>query len=296
MGHASTGKSGRVIERLQQEIDKLNREKRLLKVRHEEAEKANETLTTRNQYLQDRNSNYESSHEASARQLLRKERQVEDLREELRKERVKTVRAEEAAQAAAASEDVWREQAHHAKSIAQQKEAEYDAIVACRTMDNERHQTGLDKIRNSLDSFLRQHEEDLDKQKKLEIIAEQQKKTIEQMDELGKKLTANFRAYRAEIDSAIAELRETTSSHDIAVYDKLEEMRKTTGEMRWVMNVEKVVNHKEIPPKPSSTNAEEEIPPSTKEEQVEARPSSPTKKISIDFRRHRRKGSKPAPK
>lgn len=299
VGHASTGKSGRVIERLQQEIDRLNREKQLLKLRHEEAERATETLNTRNQYLQDRNSNYESSHEANLRQLQRKERQVEDLKEELQREKMKTSRAEDAARAAAISEEEWREQASHAKAIAQQKEVEYDAIASCRTMDNARHQAGLDKIRGHLTSLIRQREEDQRKEKRIEIIAEQQKQTIEQLEELTKKLASNFKLYRNEIDAAVEDLRSTASDNDDVVNRKVEEMRKVTGEMKWLMNVETMINGKEVPQKPLDTletNSDEQSfdTAQSKAASVEdfPKPPSPSKRISLDFRKHRRKGSK----
>lgn len=298
IGHASTGKSGRVIERLQGDIDRLRREKQLLKVRHEEAEKANETLLTRNQYLEDRNSNYEQSHEANLRQLARKERQVEDLREELRKERLKTIKAEAQVQAAAASEESWRDQASQAKSLAAQREAEYDTIVACRKNDYERHQFGLDKIRSNFTTLLRRQDEDLDKQKKLDIIAEQQRQTISQLEELNKKLTANFRAYRVEIDEAVSELHKMASSNNDAMTRKLQEMTEVTGRMRWIMNVDQVVNHNQPtnPPPPSQSSRpasrmqDQPIPngESEKQKEKDSGRRSPTKGF---LTKHRRKES-----
>ncbi|KAL2444614.1 hypothetical protein ABEF95_017112 [Exophiala dermatitidis] len=243
IGHAGTGKSGRVIERLQGDIDRQRREKQLLQTRYEEVQKANELLVSRNQSLQDRNSNYEQSHEANLRQLARKERQVEELREELRKEKLKSARAEEQAEAAASSEEHWRKEASQAKAYAAQKETEYETIVACRKMDHDRHQSGLDKIRCGFDSLLRRQEDDLEKQRKLEIIAEQQRQTIAQLEELTKKLTTNFRAYKHEIDTCLSQLRDTARNNDQAIDQKLDELTGVTGRMRWVMNLDSMVNY-----------------------------------------------------
>ena len=239
VGHASTGKSGRVIERLQGDIDRLHREKQLLKVRFEESEKTNETLQSRNQYLQDRNSNYEQSHEANLRQLARKERQVEESREEVKREKEKTVTAQQSALAATQSEEEWRMQASQAKSVAAQKESEYEAMASCRKLDQDRHQGGLDRLKENFKNLLRDRQEDFDRCRKLEIIAEQQKQTIGQLEELTKRLNANFKAYRTEIDRAIADVREHTSSNDLAIAAKVDEMTKVTGQMRWVMNIDK---------------------------------------------------------
>lgn len=305
-----------MIERLQQEIDRLNREKQLLKLQFEESERTKETLNTSISYLRDRNSNYESSHESNLRQLQRKERQVEELKEDLQREKSKTSRAEEAARTAVANEDDWREQANQAKAIAQQKEAEYDAIVSCRNMDNDRHQGGLDRVRAHLEELQRRRSEDLEKQKRMEIIAEQQRQTIEQLEELTRRLSANFKTYRNEIDSAIEGLRNVASENDRVVQDRVEEMRRVTGEMRWVVNVETIVNGREVPSRPAtqprerstvaqpSKSAESQsdeqsfATAQSKEPATEEVPTapSPTKRTSLDFRKHRRKGSSKAGK
>ncbi|KAJ9615736.1 mother-specific HO expression [Cladophialophora chaetospira] len=246
IGHAGTGKSGRVIERLQGDIDRLRRERQLLTTRLEESEKQTENLKTRNQSLQDRTSNYEQSHEATFRQLSRRERQVEELREELRKEKLKTAQAEAQAAAASSNEEEWRNQAHQAKAIAVQREAEYDTMVDCRKVDYNRHQAGLDKLRSQISAVTRRKDEDFDKQKKLEIIAEQQGQTIAQLEEINKKLTTNFKAYRQAIDSDLSGLREKASQIDETVAQKLEEMAEVTGRMRWVMNLEETVPHHRV--------------------------------------------------
>jgi chromosome segregation ATPase len=278
-----------VIERLQGDIDRLRRERQLLTTRLEESEKQTETLKTRNQSLQDRTSNYEQSHEATLRQLSRRERQVEELREELRKEKMRTAQAEAQAAAAISNEEVWRNQAHQAKAIATQKEVEYDTIVDCRKVDYNRHQAGLDKIRSEVGTLLRQKEEDLEKQKKLEIIAEQQQQTIAQLEDLNRKLSTNFKAYRHEIDSAVSDLQQTASRNDQAVNQKLDEMAEVTGRMRWVMNIEDVVHRHH--PSPLSSQAEESrnnvaSRPHTANEVDGKRSRSPLK-----LTKHRRKDS-----
>jgi chromosome segregation ATPase len=247
-------------------------------MRHDEVEKANETLSTRNQYLQDRNSNYEQSHEASQRQITRKERQLDDLKEELRREKEKTSRAEEQARAASISEDEWKDKASQALSIAAQRESEYDAIVSCRNMDNDRHQNGLDKIRSSFEALMRQREEDFETQKKLALVAEQQKQTIGYLEDLTKKLNANFQAYRAEIDKAIQDLRNNAQGQDDAMRQKLDEMSETTGKMRWVMKVDEVVNGNQPRPPPAQPLTMPREPISEmKTEQPQSPSKSPTR-------------------
>ncbi|RMD41600.1 hypothetical protein DV735_g3552, partial [Chaetothyriales sp. CBS 134920] len=274
IGHASTtGKSGRVIERLQTDIDRLHREAHVLKMRHEEVEKTNDTLATRNQYLQDRNNNYEQSHEATLRQLARKERQVEDLREELGREKERTRRAQEQARAASASEGEWREQANKAKALASQREAEYEVIAVCRNQDFDRHQLGLDKVKDQVVEMWRQKKEDAEKFKKLELLAECQRETITQLDGLNKRLNANFVTYRDAMDSAVADMQKIAGENDVAMKQKLSEMQETIDKMRWVMQVDQVVNHNQPRPQTSVNVPDPALPPPQSPQQSPQRPA-----------------------
>lgn len=243
VGHASTGKSGRVIERLQGEIDRLNRDLQLLKARLDDSEKARETLTTHNSYLQDRNSNYEQSQEANLRQLQRKDRMIEELRENLLREKLRVAAAEQTAKEAAANEEEWRNDASQSRSLANQKETEYATIVTCRNVENERHQGLLKHLQDSFQALLRERTEDQGSYERLQLIAEQQSQTIAQLQEVSTKTNANFQAYRSEVDGAIASWREQVGSNDDNTVAKLEEMTQVTSEMKWVMAVDRNVKY-----------------------------------------------------
>jgi chromosome segregation ATPase len=250
VGHASTGKSGRVIERLQGEIDRLNRDLQLLKARLDDSEKARETLITHNSYLQDRNSNYEQSQEANSRQLQRKDRMIDELRENLLREKLRVAAAEETAKDAAANEEEWRNQATQSRSMAAQKETEYATMVTCRTSEYERHQESLKQLQDSFQNLLAQRTEDQASHDRLDLIAEQQSRTIAQLQELNSKTNANFKAYRSEVDAAVASLREHVGANDALVLAKLGEMTQVTGQMKWVISMDR---HIKSPPSDAAT-------------------------------------------
>jgi chromosome segregation ATPase len=243
VGHASTGKSGRVIERLQGEIDRLNRDLHLLKARLDDSEKARETLITRNSYLQDRNSNYEQSQEASSRQLQRKERMIDELRDSLLKEKLRVVAAEETAKTASANEEEWRNEASQSHSLAAQKETEYATIMTCRNLENERHQSALTQLQDSFQTLLRDRTQDHEGYERLQLIAEQQSQTITQLHEVNKKTNIIFSSYKAGIDAEIASLKQHVNSNDVNLHAKLDEMTEVTGRMKWLMAVERDVKY-----------------------------------------------------
>ena len=241
VGHASTGKSGRVIERLQGEIDRLNRDLQLIKARLDDSEKARETLTTHNSYLQDRNSNYDQSQESNSRQLQRKDRMIEELRESLLREKLRVAAAEQVAREAAANEEKWRTESSLAHSLANQKETEYATIVACRNLENERHRESLRHLQDRFQALLRERIQDQESCKRLGLIAEQQNQTIAQLQELNNKTNSNFKVYKSKVDDTIASLRDHVDSNDANVVAKLEEMIQVTGQMKWVMEVDRNV-------------------------------------------------------
>ena len=181
------------------------------------------------------------------RQLARKDRQLEELREELQKEKIKTAKAEQAAHIAAQSEEKLRQEAGEARWVASQKEVEYEAIVSCRKLDHDRYQAGLDDVKEKFNIHLQDRLADLESYRKLEIIAEQQKQTIGQLQELTRRLDANFKAYREEIDRAITGMREHVDARDAKMASKLEEMTTVTGQMRWVMKIERHINQAKSP-------------------------------------------------
>jgi chromosome segregation ATPase len=243
VGHASTGKSGRVIERLQGEIDRLNRELQLLQARLDDSEKARETLVTHNTHLQDRNSNYEQSQEATLRQLQRKDRIIQELRDNLLREKLKVVAAEKTANEATANEEEFRNEANQWRFLAKQKETEYATIVRCRSLENERHQGSLQQVQDSFQALLKERAEDQGSYKRLQLIAEQQNQTIAHLQELNSKTNANFKAYKSEVDETISSLREHVGLNDINMLAKLDEMTEVTGQMKWVMSVDRNIKH-----------------------------------------------------
>lgn len=241
VGHASTGKSGRVIERLQADIDRLNRDKQVWKARFEEAEKTNETLGAYNTSLIDRNSNLEQSHDTNMRQLARKDRMIEELRGDLKREKSRTTAAEDNARTASESEQSWREEATRARALASQKEQEYETITSIRNRDNDRHQEALARLKISFDKLLTDRKADYEAQKRLEIIAEQQSQTIKQLEESNRRLSTINQAYKSEIDTTLSVLRSEARQNGDTLSQAVEEMHEASDKMKWVVNVEKNV-------------------------------------------------------
>ncbi|KAL9623175.1 MAG: hypothetical protein Q9160_002490 [Pyrenula sp. 1 TL-2023] len=239
VGHASTGKSGRVIERLQAEIDKLNRDKHVVKAQIEDAEKAKEASQTQISYLQDRNSNLEQSHEADLRSMKRKDRKIEELRADLQKEKLRTSNAEDTATAALRSEGMAQDTAKISRVLASQREQEYEAIKGVREREKKQRQNQVDKLGHDFSELLRERKDDEQKLSRLSIVVEQQKHVINQLQDDNRKTDKNFQEYCKHLDSLLTNLRAKFGANDQDISETLEESRKVLGQMKWVMNVQR---------------------------------------------------------
>lgn len=237
IGHASTGKSGRVIERLQAEKDKLARDQHLFKVQIEEAEKNKEIAQAQIAYLQDRNSNLEQSHEANSRQLNRRDRKIEELRTDLQKEKERTSRAENSAKGALQSEEEALTKAKRAEAVASQSNHEYETIKKIRDRDKNDYQIQVNKIRENFSELLNNRKEDQKALEQLKIMAEQQKHTIRQLEEDNRKTDQKFHEYRDQVDSLFTNLRGKCGINGQQIAAALEESQGVLGKMKWVMNV-----------------------------------------------------------
>jgi hypothetical protein len=214
-----------------------------MKVRLEDSERTRDTLSTHNICLQDRASNYEQSQEANSRQVQRKDRIIEELRENISREKRRVSSAERTAKEAATQEEEWRNEANQMRCFASQKEVEYSTIVACRNLENERHGGSLKQLRDEFEQLLRQRFQDEKNYDRLRLIAEQQSQTIAQLQDLNSKTNTNFTAYRTEVDEVISQLKNNAQSSEVLTSSKVEEMTQVTSRMKWLMAVDRDVNH-----------------------------------------------------
>lgn len=94
VGHAATGKSGRVIHNLQEDIARLTRECSVYRSRAEETQRINDAFRTQVQTMTEQIRNLELANETNLHSISRKDRKIEDLRLEIQSERDRRHRAE----------------------------------------------------------------------------------------------------------------------------------------------------------------------------------------------------------
>ncbi|KAF7189830.1 hypothetical protein HII31_08937, partial [Pseudocercospora fuligena] len=252
VGHATTGgKSGRVIEKLMSDNDRLKRELREQITRAEELQRNMEMYKPRIEALESENENLSHARSVDHALLGRRDRQLADAKEELAAEKERREKIEQLAQKLSGERDTAihdkdREVSEH-KERRLQVETENDVlkttIKQTKKMYESRVSAQKSRIEKELEPEVKRLQKVLEEDKatmlKLNVVHEQQHQEIER----GKALQAEMVAKWEEISKAREERlqvveserrEETERSRKLSV-----EMDKVVNDMRWVMNVKR---------------------------------------------------------
>ncbi|KAK2785744.1 hypothetical protein FQN52_008293 [Onygenales sp. PD_12] len=245
VGHAMTGKSGRVIHNLQEDIARLTRECSLHRSRAEEAQRINETLKLQLQNVTDRLRNSEQSHEAHLVSLARKDRKIEDLKVEIQGEKDRRLKAEEDArrtnQIAAQERDEHNRVFAEANEIAGQARNQYETLSRTRSKERAEFQTRFDSLRKELRELCGREVERQNQLTRFDVIIEQKNREIEAERERMERFGRLFKEYKEQSEQAISGLVEKCKENNGAIDEVVEEAREVTGRMKWIMRVKEEV-------------------------------------------------------
>ncbi|KGQ01356.1 hypothetical protein PAAG_11934 [Paracoccidioides lutzii Pb01] len=212
VGHAMTGKSGRVIHNLQEDIARLTRECSLHRSRAEEAQRVNEALRLQLLNVTDRLRNSEQAHEAHLISIARKDRKIEELKAELQGEKERRLKAEDDArrtnQLAALERDEHHRAFAKANEIAAQARNQYDTLSRMRAKEQLEFRMRLDAARRELRELCGR---EVERQRQLtrfdltrfDVIIEQKNREIEAERERMERFERLFAEYKEASDQAV---------------------------------------------------------------------------------------------
>ena len=247
VGRATTGKSGRVIEKLMGDNDRLQREKALATAKLEEEVKRSESARSALESLQISNANLASIHETDQTFLAKKDRRIEELRTDLEAERSRRERAERETRESRRERDetveTVRREAAEDKQHAQRANAQYEALSRSWKSLEERYERQTSKLKLDLKALQDEIEGDKRKLAQLEVILEQLGQEGDKSRKTKEKLSSEFQAYKAEQEAGIQGIRRRAEMNNTAHDRKVEQMESVLGQMRYVVNITKDVNH-----------------------------------------------------
>lgn len=241
VGHAATGKSGRVIHNLQEEIARLTRECSLYRSRAEETQRSNETLKTQVQNINERLRNLEQVNETNLNSIARKDRKVDELRAELQSERTKRQEAE--ANMSKTNEMMREEQGKHhreqarSQEIAKYHETQYEVFAGTAKRDKADMTRRFKVLWNELQVMADAQKIQNVSTERLDVLADQKNREVEGLKDAHDKLLARHAEYKKTRDGELRSTIERTHANNARIDLALASLKQTEGEMKWAIQL-----------------------------------------------------------
>lgn len=243
IGRAATGKSGRVIEKLMGENDRLQREKRLAIVKLEEEVKRGESARLALEGLQVSNQTLSSIHESDNTQMTKKDRKIELLRADLQSEKLRREKAEkETRESRREREEVVEELRRIAaedREEARRSTAQYEILASSWKTLEDRYERQTQKLKTDLYGLRIELDSDKRKMTELEIVIEQLTHELAKVAQVKDKLLTGFQAYKKEQESGLQEIQERAERNNSANEELHEQISGVLGQMKHVVNVKR---------------------------------------------------------
>ncbi|KAJ5232970.1 hypothetical protein N7468_005926 [Penicillium chermesinum] len=241
VGHAATGKSGRVIHNLQEEIARLTRDLGVYRSKTEEATRLNETFKIQYTNAQERLRNLEQVNETNLNSIARKDKKIEELRTELQHERVKRQDAEEVANLTNSTMREEREIHHraqaHALELAKHYETQYDVLSGTLKRDKAELGAKIKALWEELYSMQATQQEQSVQTERLEVLADQKNREIAALKESNEKLMTTHAEYKQVKDNELRETIERTNLNNTLIDKAIDSMKTTEAQMRWAIKL-----------------------------------------------------------
>ena len=241
VGRAGTGKSGRVIEKLMGDNDRLQREKKLATVKFEEEVKRSESARSALEGLQMSNANLISIHETDKSFLAKKDRRIEELRADLEAERSRRERAERETRESRIERDEIVEQLRREgaedREQAKRSNSQYEVLSKSWKSIEERYERQAQKLNADLKVLRAEIDFDRRKLAQLEVIMEQLRQEGDKTRKAKERLSSEFQAYKAEQEFGVSGIRRRAEQNEFAHDRTLRQMEALLGQMKYVVNL-----------------------------------------------------------
>ncbi|BCR87234.1 uncharacterized protein ACHE_31221A [Aspergillus chevalieri] len=241
VGHATTGKSGRVIHALQEDIARLTRECGVHRSKAEEANNLNDTLKTQVQNIGERLRNLEVANETNLQSISRKDQKIKELRTEVQNEKERRQKAEGTAnrtdQLMTEARDEYNRKVAELQEIANYSKTQYDVLAQSAHRDRSEQQRRFKNIRDDYIALKTEHDKRIGDLERLDTILAEKDHEIEASRERFSKLFETYEAYKKANEEEMGGLIENGYRNEAKIDTALATMKETEGRMKWVIQV-----------------------------------------------------------
>ncbi|KAK4636335.1 hypothetical protein CLAFUW4_01385 [Fulvia fulva] len=243
VGHAGTGKSGRVIEKLMAENDKLKRELKEQMVKAEEFQRNLQTVKPQMGALQAEIDNLSHAKGVDRSLLARRDRQIKELKDELAEEKKNRQAATLRMQQIEAARDEAVELCDTAtqRAVEETKHATNHAEIL-RTSYNQKNTVFERQIANAAKEQKALHDaiaRDQQTISRLSVVTDQMRQEAERNRKLQEETLAQWVKLQEESKAQMSGLQHQTDAENEKTRKLSVEMDKVVDQMRWVMGIKK---------------------------------------------------------
>ncbi|CAG8370567.1 unnamed protein product [Penicillium salamii] len=241
VGHAATGKSGRVIHNLQEEIARLTRECTLQKSRAEEYQRTNEAYKIQQQNMNERLRNLEQVNDTNLNSIARKDRKLEELRAELQHERNRRQDAEK--NVSQTNHTMFEERELHnrelarAQEVAKYHETQYEVLSSSNKRDKADFAKRISAVWTEVERLAGAQTTHIHSTERLEVLADQKNREVDLLKESYEKLLAKHTEYKDMKEKDFRDTIDAAKSNNSAIDSTLANVKETETEMKWALRL-----------------------------------------------------------
>ena len=244
IGHATTaGKSGRVIERLMKENDRLKREFELQTLRSQELERSLQTIRPQLEHVRNENDTLKHAKSIDETLLTRRDRKIEELKQELLNERSRREASEATARRYEHENEEVQETSRREVQRAQDegKRASAHATILEQSHRQLKSEYGqrLEILRKDFAAMQAKWTADQEKFARLELVSEQMRTELEQARTLQSEMQESYQKYRDATEAWKNGLQGMATEENDRSRKLSQDMETVTRQMKWVMGMEK---------------------------------------------------------
>ncbi|KAF2481413.1 hypothetical protein BDY17DRAFT_188292 [Neohortaea acidophila] len=246
IGYATaTGKSGRVIERLMSENDKLKRDLNEQVLRCQELEKSLQTYKPQIEALRQENDNLTHARGVDSNLISRRDRKIEELKAELAAERQRRETAESLARQRQQEKEEMEEQTR--REMQSLVESSKHATVHAEILETSHRQLAAEyraraeTWKNDLTAVADGREQDRRKLSRLDVVADQMRQELERSKKVNGELVEAWARLREDQTARLQGMEDENEREGARSRFLSDEMENVVNEMRWLMGVQQNV-------------------------------------------------------
>ncbi|KJY00018.1 hypothetical protein TI39_contig345g00021 [Zymoseptoria brevis] len=242
VGHATTGgKSGRVIEKLMTDNDRLKRELKEQIIKGEELQRGIQMAKPRIDALQAENDNLTHARGVDNALLARRDRMITELKADLAAERKRREMHEVRSQKLETERDEAIEEKR--KNIQDLTESEKHATTHANILETSHKQLSatyrarLEATRKEITALHEQREEQESRLSKLDVVSDQMRQELERSRKVQAEMLSKWDTLSTSLQSRVDQVLNDNRADTEKLRALSEEMEEVVNKMRWVMNL-----------------------------------------------------------